>query len=368
MARGAIVAVTLALGCGPGPQRPVAVGPVQPVLVEAPPVTAAAVVERRVEPAGPVTLLAEVLSVGVEPGGWRPLVVSGDGATLGGFWSATELAFVDAARGLRVVPIAEAEAVLTREEFRRLAADEALPVYEVAEVDGKVRARWSDRVGAVAQAVPRRMCCTWTARPGFILAGRSEVFAEASMVCARPDLEFCAAYEGRTARTIVTVPLAAEASAKPRYRGLPDSVVDRMPDALGPTQQLANMLSIGPFGPTPDGVLVLRVDDVGALTGFLQTVIAGRSRRVPVPGLPWVMHEVNEVVYADVDGDAADEAIVLVNALTGIGPTGAEEFSAAHVLKWDGTQLVSVFAAEQRFVGATTGAQVRARLQQRRGR
>lgn len=355
----------LALGCGPGPQRPVAVGPVQPVIVEAPSVTAAAVVERRAGPAAAPSLLAEMSQVGVDPRGWQPLVVSGDGATLGGFWGASELALVDAARGLRVVPIAEAEATLTREAFRRLAADEALPVYEVAEVDGKVRARWQDRVGSVAQAVPRRMCCTWTARPGFTLAGRAEVFAEASMRCARPDLEFCAAFEGRAAHTIVAVPLVAEASAKPRYRGLPDSVVDRMPDALGPTQQLANMLTIGPFGPTPDGVLVLQVDEVGALTGFLQTVLAGRSRRVPAPALPWVMHEVNEVVYADVDADGADEAIVLVNALTGIGPTGAEEFAGAHVIKWDGAQLVSVPAAEQRLAGATTGAQVRARLQRR---
>lgn len=353
-----MIAAVLAVGCGPAPQRPVAVGPVQPVRSEAAPVVETPMVE-------PPSLLAELRAAAGKE--WRPLVVSGDGATLGG-WLGEGLVLAARTGEVRRVPTdgEEAEQLLRREGFRRLADEEVLPAYEVTVVDGKVRARWADRVGQVEPPdVPRRFCCTWTARPGFTLAGRDEVFAEISMTCGKPGLGFCDDVEGRAARELVVVPLVAPATARQRYRGLPDSVVERMPDALGPTQQLANMLYVGPFGPGPDGVLVLRVDDVGGLSGFLQTVLAGKSRRLPVPHLPWVMHEVNDVVYADADGDGADEAVVLVTALTGIGPTGAEEFAGAHVIKWDGAQLVTLPDVEMRLGGATKPAQVRARLQRR---
>lgn len=238
-----------------------------------------------------------------------------------------------------------------------------VPAYEVAVIGGKVRARWQDRFGAVpVPRVPRKFCCEWTARSGTVAPDGNAVVVDVTMACDKP-IDMCDEVAAETAAAQVTVPLDGPVSPKPRYRRLPDSVVERMPDALGAKQQLANILYVGPFGPSPDGVLVLHVDDAGALGGFLHTVIGGQVRRVPVPELPWVMHEVTEIVYADADGDGADEAVVLVNALTGFGPTGNEEFSGAHVLKWDGTQLVTLPKVELRLAGATTPGEVRWRLQ-----
>lgn len=298
-----IAAVMLGAGCGPGPQRPVVVGPAP---------------QSRATPAGqPSAVAVPVVSV--------------------------------------------AAPVKVAEEVPEVPA--VVPVYDIAVVSGKVRARWLDRIGAVAAPpVPKRFCCEWTARAGAATPGRMEVVVDVTLACDGLH-EFCEGVVAEPTRTQVTVPLTADAPAKPRYRSLPDSVVDRMPDALGPKQQLANMLWVGPFGPAPDGVLVLRVDDVGTLDGFLQTMIDEQPRRVPVPELPWVMHEVTHIVYADADDDGADEAVVMVNALTGIGEAGTEEFSGAHVLKWDGTQLVSLPRVEQRMLGATTPGEVRWRLQ-----
>lgn len=295
----AITAGMLVLGCGPGPQRPVAVGPT-PVVKSEPAAAAAPVVA-----AAPVEVEA-------------PVKVVDDGR---------------------------------------------VPVFEVAVIEGRVRARRQGLVGSIeAPPVPRRFCCEWTARAASTVVGATSVDVSLTLAC-DGILERCEGVVAEPPEAQVTVPLIKDAPVRPRYRGLPDSVVERMPGALGPKQQLANMLSAGPFGPTSDGVLVLHVDDVGALGGFLHTEVDGAARRVPVPPLPWVMHEVSDVVYADADGDGADEAVVLVNALTGIGPTAAEEFAGAHVLKWDGTQLVTLAAAEQRLAGATKAAQVRARLQ-----
>jgi len=298
-----IVALVLGAGCGPGPQRPVVVGPAP---------------QSRATPAGqPTPVAVPVVSV--------------------------------------AAPVKVAEAVPE--------VPAVVPVYEIAVVSGKVRARWQDRVGAVAAPpVPKRFCCEWTARAGAATPGRMEVVVDVTLACDGLH-EFCEGVVAEPTRTQVTVPLTADAPVKPRYRGLPDSVVDRMPDALGAKQQLANMLSVGPFGPALDGVLVLHVDDVGKLGGFLQTMIDDQPRRVPVPELPWVMHVVTDIVYADADGDGADEAVVMVNALTGIGEAGTEEFSGAHVLKWDGTQLVSLPKVEQRMLGSTTPGEVRWRLQ-----
>jgi hypothetical protein len=301
--RGWLIAAVMLGGCGPGPQRPVVVGPAP---------------QSRATPAG------------------RPTAVA--------------------------VPVVSVAApVKVAEEVPEVPA--VVPVYEISVVSGKVRARWQDRVGAVAAPpVPKRYCCEWTARAGAATPGRMEVVVDVTLACDGLH-EFCEGVVAEPTRAQVTVPLTADAPAKPRYRGLPDSVVDRMPDALGPKQQLANMLSVGPFGPAPDGVLVLQVDDVGdagrvPADDDRRAAAAGPGAGAAVGDARGDRHRVRgrgrrRGRRGGGDGERAD----------GDRRPGTEEFSGAHVLKWDGTQLVSLPRVEQRMLGATTPGEVRWRLQ-----
>lgn len=325
---------------------------------------------------------------------WGPPMVSADGATIARLATYTkssnvqsDLALVDVAQGFRRMPLlstlvlelevdaklfAAASEVLKKGGYRRLGADERLPVFEVAAAGGQARARWGGRAGAAATpAVPRdhrRGCCAWQVGQGMAWGPTpTAVVVEMKIECSTGK-ELCAdemTYGAPYSQALLAIPLTGEASGKPRHRLLPDAALDRLPDALGPKEQLAHMLYVGPFGPTPDGVLVLRTDDIGTLTGFLHTTVDGRSRRMPLPPVPWVMHQVDSVLFEDADGDGADEAVVLVTAMAGAGPTAAEEFNGAHIFKWDGTKVVTLPEAELRVGTRTNAVAVRRALAKR---
>lgn len=347
----------------------------------------------RCEPGGERTLL-QPEDAEVATSGWGPPLVSADGATIARLATytrsgelAVDLALVDPSRGFRREPLlattaralavdagrfAAASEQILAHGFRRLGADEALPAFEVAAAGGQARARWGDRAGAAElPALPRvhrRGCCKWVASDGLAWgADPAAVVVELALDCenlkaaCREEQTHDAPYS----RALLAVPLTGEAARKPRHRQLRDDALDRLPGALGEKEQLAYMLYVGPFGPTPDGVLVLRTDDVGRLGGFLHTTAEGRTRRVPLPQVPWVMHQVEAVLFEDADGDGADEAVVLVTAMAGAGPTAAEEFSAAHVFKWDGREIVTLAEAEARIGGRSNVIAVRRALARR---
>lgn len=159
------------------------------------------------------------------------------------------------------------------------------------------------------------------------------------------------------------IPPTIEPAAHGRYRALSEAEIAGMKDVLAEGQALAYPPQVGPFGPGPDGVLVLRTEaTAGSLDGFVETTVAGARTRVALPALSWSQNEVREVLFEDVDGDGRDEAIVMVTAMAGIGPNAAEEFFASHVLKWREGQVVNLPEVERRIGAAKTAKQVRSKL------
>jgi hypothetical protein len=369
MVRPAVIVAGLIAACEPVPikQEP------RPAPAPVPEVRPAPVVAPALSPPPP----PEPAKIAI-PDGWGPWWIAADGSsaarTLGMLVDevpARELVVVDRTSQVRRVALT-GETVPAAElaGYRQLAADEVVPVFDVGGDKARVRARWQDRAGVVTHAITdreQRRCCGWTALQGIAAPGGEVVFAEVQLQCSRerPGCEVLHPAGAPWGRSLAAVVLDADAPAKQRYRPLSDAVVERMPDALTGDLRQANMLHVGPFGPAPDGILVLRTDDAGHLDGFLHTMIAGKVQRVPLARLPWTLNEVSEVVYADVDADGADEAIVLVTAIAGIGPEGAQEFVGAHVLKWDGEKIVTVEEAARRIGPMTTGAQVRYKLAKR---
>lgn len=158
-------------------------------------------------------------------------------------------------------------------------------------------------------------------------------------------------------------PEVADSSGQPRYRALPPPAVEELWKTLPVGRGVAYPPQVGPFGPAPDGVLVLHVDDAGHLAGFVDTRVDGAATRVDLPPLNWAMNTVRDILFEDVDGDGRDEAIILVTAMTGIGPTAAEEFSATHVIQWSGKEFVAMPELERKIGRATSAAEVRRALQ-----
>jgi hypothetical protein len=160
------------------------------------------------------------------------------------------------------------------------------------------------------------------------------------------------------------VPPTADATGQARYRALTPAVLETMNNPLEGDRGLAYPPQLGPFGPAPDGVLVLRTRDPGTLDGFVETRRDGAATRLPLPALDWAMNTVHDVLFEDVDGDGRDEALILVSAMTGVGPTAAEEFFATHVIRWDGAAFVHLPEVEQRIGKAQDAAAIRRALKQ----
>lgn len=313
--------------------------------------------------------------------GWDSLLVSADGATFARLSPYTrrdaagiELALIHPTQGARRMPLVDARApdvdpalltaaseVLVRDGFKRVDPRQLRPVRDVALREQAIHARWRDRIGTIPLPAPPdpalpSSCCAWTSPHALALPDAQAVLVDLRFTCD-------AGSPGCDPRVVdpawIVVPLTADAPAQARYRAIPESAAQALADALGPAHGLGYPPQVGPFGPAPDGLLVLSKDDAGRLGGYVETEFEGAVTRLPLPDLPWAMSEVHEILFEDADGDGRDDAIILVNAMTGVGPTGAEEFFGAHVLGWNGSEFVHLTEVERKLDRAKSVAAVR---------
>jgi hypothetical protein len=85
---------------------------------------------------------------------------------------------------------------------------------------------------------------------------------------------------------------------------------------------------------------------------------------LPEPELTWSMMEPIAVFFANADGDAENELLIIDRCYTGIGPTGAMAFHRTRVYDWNGVAFSHIDWVSEKIGIVRTVATARARLGQ----
>jgi hypothetical protein len=132
---------------------------------------------------------------------------------------------------------------------------------------------------------------------------------------------------------------------------------------LGPRLKVGSLVAHqvfqGPFGPTADSVFT-----VYKLNDQFHGIVVSNGKGWSSPNLgesTYVAEQIPAVTFMDVDGDGADEAIVLATFTTGVGSVRAA-FPSNAVLKWTGTEVKRLGWAEKKIETMTTAAECRQAL------
>ncbi len=157
---------------------------------------------------------------------------------------------------------------------------------------------------------------------------------------------------------------------------VPDSILDlRVWPHLQAGEEIKTDVIVGP--PWVDGTATIvgvlhALDSGGNPRGFeLLVVTASGTTRIPLADAwwegeqvepSWMGDRVEAVFFADVDGDATLEVIVLATYMTGIGPTGAQPFFSNDVLDWVDGALGPLEPWAARLAGVETEQSARALL------
>ncbi len=260
--------------------------------------------------------------------------------------------------------LAQADELLRTGDFARLT--DALPVADFSLQATGLRAQWHGQVGVVeVPSVPADVdaaCCGWVVEEAFTCTAAEAVFGGLRLECTPA----CAAEaESPAAVTHAVVAIALDqpvADATPRYRVAGPAFAREVSRDLAEHQTLVvSEFLVGPFGPGPDGVLVLLEDgEAHGLGGFLHTERDGKNWRVPVPEdvPPWSLRGPPTLWFEDVDGDGHDEALVLtVNS-----DASRPKFYYTHVWKWDDERMIRLTDVERKIGPRKTISAVQAAL------